>query len=46
MPSGAEKMKAMKTTHRDPRMAVRTPASSGFDDYGEVRKSAVTQLRK
>ena len=27
-------------------MAVRTPASSGLDDWGEVRKLPVTQLRK
>ena len=45
-PSGTEKMKAMKTTHSEPRMAVRTPAYSGLDDCGEVRKLPVTQLRK
>ena len=29
----------------EPRMAVRTPANSAFDDCGEVMKARVSQLR-
>ena len=31
--------------HSEPRMAVRTPASSAFDDCGDVMKARVSQLR-